>query len=260
MTKTVLFDVDGTVATITLNRPAAHNAVDRVMAERIIDSIRLADLNGAVRIMVLAANGPSFCAGGDFNWALSWKDNPPTQNLENARLLAGVVQAVAQTQKPTIARVHGPALGFGLGLALACDFLIASTSARMGAPSIKNGLTAAVAVPGLIQAVGPRKARQLLLSGQVYCAGKAAAMGLADFSVPDSDLDRSVRDLCQNLLRGAPSAQRLSKHLAAKVAGTMYDDSISDILVPLIVESTISDDALEGMAAFLAKRKPRWRK
>ena len=71
MTKTVLFDVDGTVATITLNRPAAHNAVDRVMAERIIDSIRLADLNGAVRIMVLAANGPSFCAGGDFNWALS---------------------------------------------------------------------------------------------------------------------------------------------------------------------------------------------
>ena len=75
-------------------------------------------------------------------------------------------------------------------------------------------------------------------------------MGLADFSVPDSDLDRSVRDLCQNLLRGAPSAQRLSKHLAAKVAGTMYDDLISDILVPLIVELTISDDALEGMAAF----------
>ena len=210
--------------------------------------------------MVLAANGPSFCAGGDFNWALSWEGQSANRNhLANARLLAGVVQAVAQTQKSTIARVQGPALGFGLGLALACDFLIASTSARMGAPSIKNGVIAALAVLGLIQAVGPRKGRQLLLSGQVYGAEEAAAMGLADFSVPDGDLDRAVLDLCQNLLQGAPSAQRLSKQLAGKIAGTMYDDSISDILAPLIVQSTISDDALEGMAAFLAKRKPRWR-
>ena len=256
MTRSVLVDVGRTIATITLNRPSAHNAVDRTMAEQIIKSFNLAGLDSTVRVVVLAANGPSFCAGGDFNWVLGWKDNPPTQNLADARLLAGVVQAIAQTPKPTIARVQGPALGGGLGLALACDFLVASTSARLGAPSIKSGVIAAITAPGLVQAVGPRKARQLLLSGQVYGADEAVAMGLADFSVPDSDLDRSVSNLCRNLVQGAPSAQRLSKYLTAKIDGNIYGDSFSDILVPLIIESGTCDEALEGMAAFLTKRNP----
>jgi methylglutaconyl-CoA hydratase len=252
-----VMNLAGGIATITLNRPAVHNALDPAMVEEIVEHLQRSALDEGVRVVVLAASGNSFCAGGDFNWVLSWKDKAAPEVWASAHLLVELVEALTNFQKPTVARVQGAALGGGLGLALACDFLVASASAKLGVPSVKSGLVAAIAVAGLVDAIGIRRTRQMLLTGKVYCAEDAAAMGLVDIVAPDDEIDRVVSDLCKDLAKGAPQAQRISKAIVAERKETELTASAA-VVTSFVAESGISQEALEGMAALLAKRKPSW--
>src|SRR5262245_39066083 len=148
MTSTVHTQVDGGVATLTLDRPEAMNAVDADIARAIADAVEAFATDPAVRVMVVGASGRSFSAGGDFNWVLTWPELDAITRRVGADAMMGAVQAIYDFPKPSIARVQGAAVGGGGGVMLACDFAVASPSARFGLTPARNALRAVLASPG----------------------------------------------------------------------------------------------------------------
>jgi methylglutaconyl-CoA hydratase len=258
MTDTILTKVEGGVATLTLNRPKEMNSFDGDTARAIIDAVEAFAADESVRTLVVASGGPVFCAGGDFNWVLSWPELDAITRKVGADSLMAAIQAVYDFPKPSIARVQGAAVGGGVGLMLACDFAVAVSSARFGLTSARNGLLAGIAIPVLIQAVGPRMARQLLMHGGMFDSATALRIGLVDQVVEEDALDATVAALADELRRGAPSVQTLVKKLITEIDSMPHDRAVADLIGEHVAVQCTTDDAIEGMSAFLAKRKPKW--
>jgi methylglutaconyl-CoA hydratase len=257
MTSTVLTRVDDGVATLTLNRPREMNAFDADDARAIVEAIDAFAADPEVRVLVLGGAGKSFSAGGDFNWVLTWPNLDAITRRVGADAMMGAVQAIYDFPKPSIARVHGDAVGGGIGLMLACDFAIAASLARFGMTSVRNGLLAGVAIPGLIEAVGPRVARQLMMHGGIFDAATALRIGVVDQVVEAARLDETVATLADELKLGAPSVQTTVKKLITEIDALSHD-AVADILGEHVANQCVTDEALEGMSAFLDKRKPKW--
>src|SRR6516225_10612566 len=187
MSATILTHIEAGVGTLTLNRPDSLNSLDADAARGIADAVDAFAADPDVRVMVVTGTGKGFSAGGDFNWVLTWPELDAITRRVGADAVMGAVQAVYDFPKPSIARVHGAAVGGGIGLMLACDFAIAASSARFGLTSVRNGLLAGIAIPVLIEAVGPRVARQLLMHGGLFDAATALRIGLVDqLAEPDA--------------------------------------------------------------------------
>ena len=258
MTSSILIGVDKGVATLTLNRPKAMNAFDAETARALVDLLETFANDDGVRVLVVAGNGTAFSAGGDFNSVLTWPELNSIERGAAAGALMGAIQAIRDFPKPSIARVHGAAVGGGVGVRLACDFALAASTARFGLTSVRNGLLAGIAIPGLIEAVGPRVARQLLMHGGIFDAKTALRVGLVDQVVEPGELDQAVADLAGELRLGAPSVQRLAKHLVTQVDALLHDAETGEMLASHVANQCVTEDAQEGMSAFLAKRKPKW--
>lgn len=258
MTDPILTRLEGGVATLTLNRPKAMNSFDGDTARAIIDAVEAFGADESVRMLVLASEGPVFSAGGDFNWVLTWPELDAITRKAGADSMMAAVQAVYDFPKPSIARVQGAAVGGGVGLMLACDFAVAVSSARFGLTSARNGLLAGIAIPVLIQAVGPRMARQLLMHGGMFDSATALRIGLVDQVVEADALDATVAALADELRRGAPSVQTLVKKLITEIDAMPHDGAVADLIGEHVAVQCTTDDAIEGMSAFLAKRKPKW--
>jgi methylglutaconyl-CoA hydratase len=258
MTSTVLTRIDDGVATLTLNRPKAMNALDADTARAIVEAVDSFTADPAVRVMVVGAAGKGFSAGGDFNWVLTWPNLDAITRRVGADAVMGAVQAIYDFPKPSIARVQGAAVGGGVGLMLACDFAIAAAPARFGLTSVRNGLLAGIAIPVLIEAVGPRVARQLMMLGGMFDARTALRLGLVDQVVEADALDSTVTALAGELKLGAPSVQTTIKKLIPEIDALAHDTNVADILGEHVANQCVTDEALEGMSAFLDKRKPKW--
>ena len=258
MTDTILTKIERGVATLTLNRPKEMNSFDGDTARAIIDAVEAFAADESVRTLVVASGGPVFCAGGDFNWVLSWPALDAITRKVGADSLMAAIQAVYDFPKPSIARVQGAAVGGGVGLMLACDFAVAVSSARFGLTSARNGLLAGIAIPVLIQAVGPRMARQLLMHGGMFDSATALRIGLVDQVVEDDALDATVAALTEELRRGAPSVQTLIKKLVTEIDALPHDGAVADLIGEHVAVQCTTEDAIEGMSAFLSKRKPKW--
>ena len=258
MGSTVLTRIQDGVAMLTLNRPQAMNAFDGDTARAIIEAVEAFAADPAVRVMVVGGEGESFSAGGDFNWVLTWPGLDAITRRVGADAMMGAVQAVYDFPKPSIARVHGAAVGGGVGLMLACDFAIAASSARFGLTSARNGLLAGIAIPVLIEAVGPRVARQLMMHGGLFDARTALRIGLVDQIAEPHALDADVATLAAELKLAAPSVQTLIKKLIPEIDALPHDTDVAAIVGEHVANQCVTEEALEGMQAFLAKRKPRW--
>jgi methylglutaconyl-CoA hydratase len=258
MTESILTSVEDGVATLRLNRPKEMNSLDADTARAIRAAVEGFAADAAVRVMVVAGEGNAFSAGGDFNWVLGWPELDAITRHAFADALMQAVQAIYDFPKPSIARVHGAAVGGGVGLMLACDFAVAATSARFGLTSVRNGLLAGIAIPVLIEAVGPRMARQLLMHGGTFDATTAQRIGLVDQVVEADVLDATVAALAQELKLGAPSVQTLIKKLVTQINALPHDSNAADILGEHVANQCVTEEALEGMKAFLDKRKPGW--
>jgi len=258
MSSTVLTRIEDGVATLTLNRPLAMNAFDGDTARAIIEAVEAFGADPAVRVMVVSGEGRSFSAGGDFNWVLTWPGLDAITRRVGADAVMGAVQAVYDFPKPSIARVHGAAVGGGVGLMLACDFAIAASSARFGLTSVRNGLLAGIAIPVLLEAVGPRVARQLLMHGGMFDARTALRIGLVDQIAEPQALDADVATLAAELKLGAPSVQTMVKKLIPEIDALPHDTNVAALVGEHVANQCVTEEALEGMQAFLAKRKPRW--
>jgi methylglutaconyl-CoA hydratase len=247
MTATVKTAVADGVARLTLCRPEEMNSFDGDTARAIVDAVER-----------FGSEGNAFSAGGDFNWVLTWPTLDAITRRVGADAMMGAVQAVYDFPKPSIARVHAAAVGGGVGLMLACDFAIAASTARFGLTSVRNGLLAGIAIPVLIEAVGPRLARQLLMHGGLFDADTALRIGLVDQVVAADALDETVATLARELMQGAPSVQQLIKELVPVLDALPHDDQAADLIGEHVAAQCTTEEALEGMRAFLDKRKPRW--
>jgi methylglutaconyl-CoA hydratase len=258
MSASVHTAVEDGIATLTLKRGREMNSLDAATAQAVCDVVTTFAADPAVRVLVLAGEGLAFSAGGDFNWVLRWPRLAASERQAGAETMMNAVQAVYDFPKPSIARVHGAAVGGGIGLMLACDYAIAVSTARFGLTSARNGLLAAIAIPVLVEAVGPRVARQLLIHGGTFEAAEAERLGLIDRVVEPAALDEAVNALARELKLGAPSVQALIKKLVPAVDGPPHDSQVAAMLSRHVAEQCITEEALEGMRAFLDKRKPRW--
>jgi methylglutaconyl-CoA hydratase len=258
MTSSVLTSVEGGVATLTLNRPKEMNSLDEDTARALIAAVEGFAVDPDVRVLVLAAGGRVFSAGGDFNWVLTWPNLDAITRHVGADAMMGAVQAIYDFPKPSIARVHGDTVGGGVGVMLACDFAVAAAGARFGLTSVRNGLLAGIAIPVLIEAVGPRVARQLLMHGGLFDAATALRIGLIDQVVEAATLDETVATLARELMLGAPSVQTLVKKLITEIDALPHGTDVANILGEHVANQCVTEEALEGMSAFLGKRKPRW--
>jgi methylglutaconyl-CoA hydratase len=253
---TVLRD-DG-VAVVTMNRPDVHNAFDeRTIAELTAAFERLATA-GDVRCVVLRGNGPSFSAGADLGWMKRMAGYSREENVADAMGLAALMRTIDRFPRPVVAAVHGAAYGGGVGLVACCDVAVAADGARFALTEVKLGLIPAVISPYVIAAIGERAARRLFLTAEPVSAMEAHRIGLVHEVVPGHMLDAAVDRIVARVLDGSPEAQAAAKDLIAAVARRPTDDALVRETAERIADQRAGDAAREGIAAFLAKRKPDW--
>lgn len=254
-----LLNVDNVgIATITLNRPAVHNAIDDKLISELIPILRTLNNDNSIRAIVLTGNGPSFCSGADLNWMKRMAAYNEIENLRDASALAELLTMFASSPKPTVALVQGDAFAGGLGLICSCDIAISVDSAFFAITEVRLGLMPSVISPFVINAIGERNARRYFLTAERFNAMTAKQIGLLQMVVPDAMLSKSGEELLKKLLMGGPTALTKTKGLINKVKNSRFDENLMSSLSKGIAEIRISPEAQEGMAAFLEKRKPSW--
>jgi len=246
------------VATLTLNRPEKHNAFDDRMITDLLQALDNIGKDKSVRVLVLRAAGKSFCAGADLDWIRRMADYDFAQNLADARRLAQLMYRLNRLHKPVIARVQGASYGGGVGLIACCDIAIASDNAIFSLSEVRLGLIPSVISPYLIAAIGSRAARRYFLSGECFDAARALQLSLVHEVVEPESLDARLEQCIDALLNSGPSAQAAAKELIEQVQGRAIDESLIEETARRIAEVRASDEAREGLTAFLEKRKPDW--
>jgi methylglutaconyl-CoA hydratase len=257
----ILADTDARgVATVTLNRPAIHNAFDdRLIADLTAALRRLAE-DAAVRVVVLTGSGESFSAGGDLNWMRRMAGYSDAENLADAMALAELLRTLNELSKPTVARVNGAAFAGGLGLICCCDIAVAADEAIFSISEARLGLVPATISPYVVDAIGARAARRYFLTAERFSASEARRIGLVHEVAPRAALDAAVDEIVASLLEAGAGAQARSKRLIAEVQGRPMSETLMALTARAIAEARASAEAREGLAAFFAKRKPNWRR
>ena len=251
--------ISGHVATVSLNRPEVRNAFNEAMIAELTDVFSQLQTRDDVRAIVLAANGPAFCAGADLNWMKKMASFSDEENRADARRLADMLSAIYRSTKPVIARVSGDAYAGGVGLAAACDIVVAVDSARFCLSEARLGLIAATIAPYVIRALGERASRRYFTTAEPFECATAHRLGLVHEAVPADALDATVQKLAAALCTNGPQAVRESKRLVQDVAGCSLDEALIDDTACRIARIRASAEAREGVAAFLEKRSPAWR-
>ena len=241
-----------------MDRPAQRNAFD----PELIGALRNAFLDvasaPAIRAVVLAGRGPAFSAGADLGWMREAACYSDEENRADAKSLATMLAAIRSCPRPVIARVHGAALGGGVGLAAASDIAIASEDAWLQLSEVRLGLIPAVIAPYIIEAVGLRRARQLMLTGERLDACRAAEWGLINEAVATETLDARIEVLLGEVAKGGPEALAAAKDLIRRIGSHPIDSSVLNETADSIARIRLSEEAQEGIAAFFDHRRPRW--
>lgn len=246
------------VARVTLNRPELRNAFDDALIGKLSQAFAELAVDRSVRMIVLAGNGPAFCAGADLNWMKRMAGYSYEENLADAKGLAGMLAALDRLPKPTIARVHGPVFAGGTGLVAACDIAVGTPEAKFCLSEAKLGLSPATISPYVIRAMGERLARRYFLTAEVFDAQEAYRIGMLSLLVPAGELDAAVAELVKHLLAGGPESHAKIKALIRDVAGRRPDDAVAAETAKRIAEIRGSAEGRDGIAAFLEKRKASW--
>jgi len=242
------------VATITLNRPERRNAIGTVMTNELLWALEDATADETVRSIVITGAGKAFCAGGDFAQMTGGSDAPelpPKGDFKDLML------ALFYAEKPVIARVNGHAMGGGLGIVAASTFSVAATSAKLGTPEIDVGLFPFMIYAVLERVMTRRRLVEMMFSGGKLTAEEAAEAGLVNKAVPDDQLDEAVAGYTKLIASKSPSTVRLGLRALRDTDGLRIADKLP-ILSDALAKCLSTDDAREGLTAFLQKRPPSW--
>lgn len=258
MTTALRLHIQNAVARITLTRPEVRNAFnDEVIAE-ITAAFQEAGAREEVRAVVLAAEGPAFCAGADLNWMRRMADYTRAENLADAGKLAEMLRVIYACPKPTVARVQGDVFAGGMGLVAACDMAVSVDTATYCLSEVKLGLIPATIGPYVIRAMGARAAHRYFLTAERFNAAEALRIGFVHEVVAADALDAKVNELLKALVSASPNAVRAGKALVQDVAGRDIDAALIARTVDCIADIRASAEGKEGVQSFLQKRKPSW--
>jgi methylglutaconyl-CoA hydratase len=241
------------VATVTLNRPAVHNAFNDDLIGRLDRAFSQLGADPGVRVIVLAGNGKSFCAGADLNWMKAMVGYSEAENVADSSRLADMLYKIYSCPKPTLARVHGAALAGGVGLLSACDMVVAADHAKFAITEVKLGLIPANIALYLVPSIGVRAVRRYGMTGAPFDAAEARRIGLIDEFVPADQVDTAVANIVDALLAAAPQAVAECKKLIDHVAGPITENMRQDT-AKWLARVRVGEEAQSRMHAFLNKR------
>jgi methylglutaconyl-CoA hydratase len=257
MYSTLLLEITNGIATITLNRPEKRNAISAQMIADLLAALSEIERSPA-RVAIVTGNGKAFCSGMDLEMLSAISKQSPEQNLEDSRRMATMFRRIWRFPKPLIAAVNGPALAGGCGIAMLCDFTIASADAKFGYTEVRIGFIPALVSLFVRRQIGDKAARDLLLTGRIVEPAEAKAMGVITEIVAADRLLARAREVAETLLAASPTSLARTKKLLRDSSAAEVD---ADIERAIAENASIraTPDFREGLAAFLEKRKPVWR-
>ncbi len=256
--QTLSIGIEGMVATLTLNRPEVRNAFNEITIAELALAFNELGRIDAVRAIVLAANGPAFCAGADLNWMKKMAGYSHAENSDDAEKLADMLRTIYECPKPVVAKVQGDCYAGGMGLVAACDVAVATTSASFCLSEVKLGLIPATISPYVIRAMGANAARRYFLTAERFTAQEAHRIGFVHDLVAPESLDAHVDAIVQAIVTSSPNAVRAAKVLVRDITGKPIDSAMMVDTAERIADIRASDEGREGVASFLEKRKPSW--
>lgn len=256
MPDTITITHDGPIVRVQLNRPDVRNAFNEHLIAELTAWASAAGASGA-RVALLSGAGTVFSAGADLEWMSRMVGASREDNVEDARTMARMFQALDTLPMPLIGRVHGAALGGGVGLSAVCDIVVAAGDAVFGLTEAKLGILPAVISPFVLAKIGRSAARELFLTAARFSADRAREIGLVHAVVAERDLDATIDAYVRELLTSAPEALASAKTLIARVHGRAADD-VLDLTAETIARHRVGDEGQAGMRAFIEKRKAPW--
>ena len=250
----------GSVLTLTLDRPEVRNALSGELVEQLTEALEAAGRDDAVRVVVLTGTGRAFSAGADLAALQGLQTASAEANLADSELLARLFETIYTLPKPVVAKVQGHAIAGGCGLAAVCDFSLVADDVKLGFTETRIGFVPALVAVFVVRKLGEAAARDLLLRGHLIDAAEAARIGLVTRAVPAGDLDVAVDALCHDLAtQTSASAVALTKRLLADVPSMGLAEGLS-YAARLNAFARSTDDCKAGVAAFLGKTDPPWRR
>src|SRR6267142_485502 len=256
MFSTLLLDISGNLATLTLNRPDRRNAISAVMISELQSAFDEIEKSHA-RVGILTGNGKAFSAGMDLEMLAAIAQQSPSENQEDSRRMAKMFRRIWSFSKPLIAAVNGAALAGGCGIATLCDFTLAVPEAKFGYTEVKIGFLPAIVSVFLTRQIGEKRSRDLLLTGRIIEATEAKEFGLVSEIVPAEHLMKRANELSETLIAASPSSLTRSKHLLVSSAAAGVDHDLERAILEN-ARIRCTPDFQEGVASFLEKRKPVW--
>jgi methylglutaconyl-CoA hydratase len=256
MYSTLLLDIAGHVATITLNRPEKRNAISATMIAELQTALDAIEKTHA-RVVILAGAGKAFCAGMDLDMLAAIAQQSPAENQEDSRRMAKMFRRIWSFPRPLIAAVNGAALAGGCGIATLCDFTLAVPEAKFGYTEVKIGFLPAIVSVFLSRQVGEKRMRDLLLTGRIIEAPEAKEFGLVTEIVPAERLLARAQELASSLIEASPSSLSRAKRLLISAQAASVDHDLERAILEN-ARIRCTPDFKEGLASFLEKRKPVW--
>ena len=247
-------DADG-VATLTLNRPDARNALSSALMAALHETLEEIAEDPSVRVVVLAGAGPAFCAGHDLKEMRATPDRKTYEKL--FRQCSRMMLAITRLPKPVIAKVHGIATAAGCQLVATCDLAIASEDARFATPGVNIGLFCSTPMVALSRAVGRKSAMEMLLTGDLISADRAVGAGLINRAVPADRLDSAVDTLARQIASKSTAVVKIGKEAFYRQAELGLQEAY-DYASEVMTRNMMAKDAGEGIDAFLNRRQPVW--
>ena len=257
---TIEFEKQGDLGIVWLNRPEIHNAFNEVMIQELIDCFEALNGMDDVRIAILRGRGKSFCAGADLNWMRGVASYTFEQNFRESLNLSKCFFTIYTCRKPTIAVVHGAAIGGANGLLASCDFAYADDNTTFSLSEVKIGVVPACISPYVTKRVGEYGSRELMLTGRRIKGLEAEHFRLVNKSLPSDELENYVNSVVDLLRTSGPKAMTHCKNLIFNISNKETLEQALESTARMIAEIRASEEGQEGMAAFLEKRKPNWTK
>jgi methylglutaconyl-CoA hydratase len=252
---TLKITTTGWVQTITLDRAEARNAFNETMIAELREAFTA--IRGDIRAIVLTGSGSAFCAGADVNWMRDSAKRSEPENQKDATRMEAMFRAIDECPAPVIGKINGVALGGGMGLVACCDIAVAADTAQFGFTEVRLGIVPAVISPYSLAKIGQSEARRYFLTGELFGADQARAMGLVHEVVPDANLDESITRLTDALSKNGPNAVRTAKQLIREVSAMSRDEARQHTIATIARVRTFAEGQ-DGLSAFLEKRKPGW--
>jgi methylglutaconyl-CoA hydratase len=245
------------VVEVVLNRPEARNALDEVTLLELTEFFLKSPLLKNARVIVLRGNGPDFCAGADIRWMRRAADYPPAKNRKDAQRLLKALKAIDECPVPVIARVHGGIYGGGLGLIAASDIVLADENSKMRFSECRLGILPSVISSFVLPKIGLSQARRLYLTGEVFGAAFAKEIGLVHEIGASGKIEERLSQLIKQILLNGPKANRLAKSYLRRLSDLSRTQR-EKLSIDTLVKARSSEEAKEGLSAFLEKRSPSW--